>query len=106
MTQAGRRDPDDPSPTASGPKEPAKSGQSNIFQPTRIQLIIGVAVVVVIIVVLAVVLTGSKKPSASTDGDNSPWWDADHGSRHHDDGSQRLDRQSRHGILGTRNAGL
>lgn len=62
----GEEIPEEPSPAAGATKKPAKSGQSGIFQPTRIQLIVGVAVVVVIIVVVAVVLTGSKTPNAST----------------------------------------
>jgi hypothetical protein len=62
----GEEIPEDPSSAASGTQKPAKSGQSSIFQPTRIQLIGGGAVVVVIIVVIAVLLAGGKKPSAST----------------------------------------
>jgi hypothetical protein len=68
----GEEIPDEPSATAVGTKE-AKPRTSGMSQPSRNQLIIGVAVVVVIIVVIALLVSGhSKKTPSTTPTTNRP----------------------------------
>jgi hypothetical protein len=51
------------------PAEPGSSavakGQGRIFQPSRLMIIVGSAVVVVAIVAVALLVSGSKKPSGN-----------------------------------------
>jgi hypothetical protein len=61
----GEEIPDEPSAAAGGPKE-AKSRTSGLSQPSRNQLIGGVAAVVVVIVVIALVVSGHSKKTPST----------------------------------------
>jgi hypothetical protein len=61
----GEEVPDEPSAVAGGTKV-AKSRTSGLSQPSRNQLIGGVAVVVVIIVVIALLVSGHSKKTPST----------------------------------------
>jgi hypothetical protein len=68
----GEEIPDEPSAPAGGAKE-GKSRTSGLSQPSRNQLIVGVAVVVVVIVVVAVLVSGhSKKTPSTTPTTNHP----------------------------------
>jgi hypothetical protein len=61
----GEEIPDEPPAAAGGAKE-AKSQTSGLSQPSRNQLIGGVAVVVVVIVVVALLVSGHSKKTPST----------------------------------------
>ena len=68
----GEEIPDEPSAAAASGTKEAKSRSGGLAQPSRNQLIVGVAVVAVVIVLIAILVSGHKKPSPSTTTTSRP----------------------------------